>query len=326
MSARPRVLLVGAGAVGQVFGKFLKAAGCELSFLVKEQHVASTRAGFTLQKLSRFSHPPAVSLSGFGVLVSPQEVAQQSWDQVWLCVSSTALREGTWASELARVTGEATWVMLQPALKDRDWLLQWVPATRLVSGMIPFISFQKPLTPGEPSAPGTAFWFPPMARGMFSGPPQRLQEVLRPLREGGYPAHEAPDVVRGTAVPTALLNVFVSGLETAGWSFERFLKGPSAKAVREAAREAVQIVEGTSQKGPPALLRPLPLRLLLLGSRLAPFDVETYVRVHFTKVSAQTRLMLGEYISLGKSAGLPVQHLEALLEALSARAAPGSPR
>ncbi|ADO73128.1 ketopantoate reductase family protein [Stigmatella aurantiaca] len=334
MSARLRVLLVGAGAVGQVFGKFLKAAGCELSFLVKEPHVASTRAGFTLQELSRFSHALPVSLSGFGVLVSPQEVANQAWDQVWLCVSSAALHEGTWVSELARVTGEATWVMLQPGLKDRDWLSQWVPASRLVCGMIPFVSFQTPLKPGDPSGQGMAFWFPPMARGLFSGPPERLQKVIRTLRQGGYPAHEDPDVVRATAVPTALLNVFVSGLETAGWSFARFQEGPSAKAVREAAREAVQIVEGKPGKGTPGLLRPLPLKLLLLGTRLAPFDVETYVQFHFTKVSTQTRQMMGEYIALGKSMGLPVQHLEALQaavkeavkEAVNAPGGPATPR
>ena len=48
MSETPRVLLVGAGAVGQVYGKYLQAAGCEISFLVKEKYADEARRGFTL--------------------------------------------------------------------------------------------------------------------------------------------------------------------------------------------------------------------------------------------------------------------------------------
>jgi 2-dehydropantoate 2-reductase len=36
-----------------------------------------------------------------------------------------------------------------------------------------------------------------------------------------------------------------------------------------------------------------------------------YMRVHFTKVSDQTRWMLREYITLGTQAGLPVEELRA---------------
>ncbi|SEM02713.1 ketopantoate reductase [Stigmatella aurantiaca] len=315
MSARPRVLLVGAGAVGQVFGKFLAAAGCELAFLVKPRHVETTRAGFTLHRLGLVSRGTSEHFSRFEVLSSPEEVAQRTWDQVWLCVSSAAMREGTWVDELVRATGEATWVMLQPALHDREWLLQHVPEERLVSGMIPFISFASPLTPGQGPGPGTAFWLPPLARGPFSGPPGRLPEVLRTLRQGGYPAREHPSVAQAMAVPSAVLNVFVSGLEAADWRFARFRQGPSVRAVREAAREAIAIASGERRwrtEWPVGLLRPLAFRLLFLGMRLAPFDMETYLRVHFTKVSAQTRLMIREYIDTGKHRGQPVRHLEAL--------------
>ncbi|HLM43186.1 MAG TPA: 2-dehydropantoate 2-reductase N-terminal domain-containing protein, partial [Myxococcaceae bacterium] len=175
MSTRPRVLLVGAGAVGQVFGRYLQEAGCDVSFLVKERYAEEARRGFTLHELGLFQRASAPGVfSGFDVLVSHQEVAARGWDQVWLCVSSTALRAGNWVDALARATGEATWVMLQPSLDDRDWLLQWIPPERLVSGMIPFISFHAPLKPGERYAkPGTAFWLPPMTRGPFSGPPER---------------------------------------------------------------------------------------------------------------------------------------------------------
>ncbi|PTL84561.1 ketopantoate reductase family protein [Vitiosangium sp. GDMCC 1.1324] len=318
MSENPRVLLVGAGAVGQVFGKYLQAAGCELSFLLKDRYAEEARRGYTLYELSlleRGYEPEA--FSGFEVHLSMREVAEQRWEQVWLCVSSTALRAGGWVGELARATGEATWVMLQPALDDRDWLLQWVPAERLVSGMIPFLSFHAPLKPGDPvPKPGTAFWMPPMSRGLFSGPPERLEQVVRTLRAGGYPASRTRDVSRAAAIPTAVLTVFVQGLEAAGWSFERFRQRDSLERVVPAAREAVQIAAWRTKCSPSAvlsLLRPLLFKLLLpIASRVAPIDLETYLRVHFTKVGDQTRAIMRTYVDLGRSAGLPVEHLQSL--------------
>ena len=316
MSTKPRVLLVGAGAVGQVFGKYLQAAGCDVSFLVKEKYAEEARQGFTLYELGLLDRDyEPTSFSGFEVLVSHQEVAARRWEQVWLCVSSTALRAGDWVDALARATGEATWVMLQPALADRDWLQQRVPPERLVSGMIPFLSFQAPLKPGDPvPKPGTAFWFPPMARGLFSGPPERLQEVSRTLKAGGYPAARHPDTLRAAAIPTAVLTVFIAGLEAAGWSFERFLERDSLERVHQAAREAVRIAAWRTKGSASAvlpLLRPALFKALLpMAARLAPMDLETYLRIHFTKVGEQTRLMMREYVDLGRSAGLPVQHLQ----------------
>jgi ketopantoate reductase len=317
MKNSPRVLLVGAGAVGQVFGKYLQAAGCELSFLVKEKYAEEARRGYPLYELGMFSRrPKPVLFSGFGVHVSAREAAAERWDQVWLCVSSTALRDGNWVEELARATGEATWVMLQPALDDRELLLRWIPEERLVSGMIPFLSFQAPLKPGDPlEGPGTALWMPPMSRGLFSGPRERLEDVLRPLRAGGYPAHRSENVTQSVAIPTAVLTTFVNELESAGWRFDRFLEKAHLERFQGAAQEAVQIAARHTRMSASSilpLLRPAFLRLLLsLASRTAPFDLEAYMRVHFTKVGAQTRLMMRTYIDLGTKEGLPVQALRA---------------
>lgn len=317
MTTRPRILLVGAGATGQVFGWFLQAAGCEISFLVKEKYADEVRRGFTLYKLGLFDPDlTPISFSGFGVLTSPEQVAAQRWDQVWLCISSTALRASSSAEVLSRATGEATWVMLQPALEDRDWLCQHVPPERLVSGMIPFVSFHAPLKPGEPvPKPGTAFWFPPLARGRFSGPEACLREVVRTLRAGGYPARHHDDVVRAIAIPSAVLTAVVTGLEQVGWSFERFLEPPSLDHVHRATREAVRIAAWRTQASASlvlSLLRPALFRMLVpIASWVVPFDLETYLRVHFTKVADQTRLMLREYITLGSQAGLPVEELRA---------------
>jgi len=319
MNDKPRVLLVGAGAVGQVFGKYLRSAGCDLAFLVKEKYAQEARRGYTLYELSRSERTPAPTLlSGFDIHVSPRELAGRRWDQVWLCVSSTALRAGDWVEQLARHTGEATWVMLQPALDDRDWLLQWVAPERLVSGMIPFLSFHAPLRPEDPFPPpgSTAFWFPPLARGLFSGPPERLEAVVRTLRAGGYPASGTEDAPRAAAIPTAVLTIAVAGLEAAGWSFERFLQPDSLERVHRAAREAVRIVArhtGAKASFVLPLLRPALFKALVpVASRAVPLDLETYLRVHFTKVGEQGRAILRTYIALGRSAGQEVRHLQDL--------------
>ena len=317
MRTSPRVLLVGAGAVGQVYAKYLQAAGCEVAFLVKEAHVAEARAGFTLHAFGPLSRTPrTTSLTGVEVLASVADVRARSWDQVWLCVSSNALRAGSWVRELAGATGEATWVMLQPALEDREWLLRQVPAERLVSGVIPFLSFSAPLKAGDEPHAGTAFWFPPLSRGLLSGPPGRLEPLLRTLRAGGYRAARHRDAARAVAVPSAVLTAFVAGLEAAGWRFSRLLQPEHLHRTHPAAREAARIAAvhtGSSSAALLLLLRRGLFRLLPVAARFVPFDLEAYLRVHFTKVRAQTQLMLEEYVALGREAGLPVANLEALL-------------
>jgi len=51
---------------------------------------------------------------------------------------------------------------------------------------------------------------------------------------------------------------------------------------------------------------------LAVAPRLMPLDLETYLRVHFTKVGDQTRDFLRTYTSLGEAAGLPTGALARL--------------
>lgn len=315
MSTRRRVLLVGAGAVGQVYARSLLRAGCEVAFLVKPAHLAEVRAGLTVHVYAGRT-PRAEPLTGVEALTTVEEVAARAWDQVWLCVPSTALRAGGWVEALARVTGDATWVTLQPALEDRAWLQQRVPAERVVGGIIPFVAFAAPLTPGAQPAAGTVLWMPPLARGLFDGPARRRDDVVAVLRAGGYPAARTKDVARAVAVPSAALTAFVTGLEAAGWSFARLLEPGARVRTVQAAREAVRVAAAhTGASAGPVLLalRPAVLRLLPLVARRVPFDLEAYLRAHFTKVRPQTRLMLEEYVEHGRRAGLEVDTLVHLL-------------
>jgi 2-dehydropantoate 2-reductase len=313
-----RALVVGAGAVGQVYGHHLARGGAEVSFLVKPAHAAELAGPLTLYPLNRSARERTrpVAGEGFGVLTDPAATSRARWDQVYLAVSSTALRAGDWFARLAPGLGDATLVLLQPGPDDRRFLEGHLPAARIVQGVITLISYRAPL-PGESRfpRPGVAYWFPPLAPSPMSGP--RVDAVLAALRAGGLPARRHRNIGAVSGFPTALLMPLMAALERAGWSF-RTIREPGRLAVAaRAAREALRVMadhEGRPAPWPLRLVnRPLAVRLALaLAPRLMPLDIEAYLRAHFTKVGDQTRDFLHTYARLGRAAGLPTEALAQL--------------
>jgi len=183
------ILLVGAGAVGLVYGRHFQLGGANISFLVREKYAAELQAGITLYHLNkdpRRERP--ILLTGAGVLTQMADVAAARWDAVILCVSSTALRSMN-LGELAQNTGDATIVMLQPGVEDHAYVTARVAPGRVVAGMISLVSYHTPL-PGETvGKPGTAYWFPPFSPSPFSGQEApRVRALVKTLKQGGQPA------------------------------------------------------------------------------------------------------------------------------------------
>jgi ketopantoate reductase len=316
--ARVRVLVVGAGAVGQVYGYHLARGGAEVAFLIKPAHAAELAAPLTLYPLNRPRRRRAepVSFAGFGVLTDPAAVARERWDQVYLTVSSPALRAGDWFDRLAPALGAATLVLLQPGPDDRRFVAQRLPAEQIVQGVITLVGYRAPL-PGETRfpRPGVAYWFPPLSPSLMSG--ARREPVLAALRAGGLPARRYRDIAAVAAFPTALLMPLLAALEQAGWSF-RALREPARLALAtRAAGEALAVMAHQGGRRVPwplrLLNRPLVVRLALaLAPRVMPLDTEAYLRVHFTKVGDQTRDFLRTYLTVGRGAGLPTDGLALL--------------
>lgn len=317
-----RALVVGAGAVGQAYGRHLVRGGAQVSFLVKPKHAAECRAGFILYALNRPRRKRAEPerFDTFGVLTSEEQVAQASWDAVFLAVSSTALREGTWFARLAAVIGDATVVLLQSGPLDRAFVLERVPAERLVQGIITLLSYRAPL-PGETRFPasGVAYWFPPFTPSLMSGSDARLLPVLRTLQAGGLPVRRHADIASTADFPTAILMPLLAVLEAAHWSFRELRQGERLRQAARAGREALAVLARRLGRRPPAPLRllehPLVVRAVLrLAPLVMPLDVQTYLRVHFTKVGDQTRDFLRTYVSLGRSQGQPIGELSQLVD------------
>lgn len=316
-----QILVVGAGAVGQPYGRHLQLGGAQVSFMVRAQYAEACRAGLTLYSLNR----PAsrrwepVRWEDFGVVTQVEEVAGHTWDQVWLCISSTAL-QGPWLDDLLDAIGEATLVLLQPGVHDRDDMLQRWPAARLVQGLIALISYQTPLPGEHVPTPGVAYFFPPMAPSSFTGPVDRTQAVVDTLCQGGCPARVSPHVRQRAALGTAVLTPHIVALEATGWSLQALRQSPLLALASRASQEAMLIsatYNGFPSSATRHLLTPLLTRLVLgMAPRFLPFDLEAYLRYHFTKVGTQTRATMASYIALGAQLRLPQTNLAALLAAL----------
>jgi ketopantoate reductase len=317
-----RALVVGAGSVGQVFARHLSLGGAEVSFLVKEKHVAELRGGLTLYPLNRKQRKQPVRFEGFGVVTSAAEAAQSHWDQIYLSMSSTGLRAGSWLEELAPATRSGTLVSLLPGVHDGAYIAARIDPARIVSGLISFISYHAPLPSdtGYPE-PGMAYWFPPFSPSPFSGPPALVAPVVAALKAGGMPATTADDVPRLSIYPGALFAGHIASLEAADWSFAKIRRGNYLALATQASREAMAVGAAEIGGKPPFLLRllvrPFTVKLaLIFGPLLFPFDLETYTRVHFTKVGDQMRLSLPQYIESGKRHGVGVAGLEQLAKLL----------
>ena len=182
------------------------------------------------------------------------------------------------------------------------------------------LAYSAPLVTEVP-APGIAYWMPPGTVTQVSGSPDRARPVVAALRAGHMRARYSGQTGSGE-LAAALMMPYIAALQAAGWSLPalRAQLGPPT----EASSEAVAVVTALSGANPPRLRPPawlvgLVLRLL---PRLTPFDLARYLQAHFTKVAAQTRLMLDGWIAEGESHQLPVTRLRELRHALPTEVTP----
>lgn len=325
-----RVLMIGAGAVGLVYGQALARGGADVTYYARPSTAAQVRQGVVLYGRNRGE--PAVQRLTPTVLHSAEAVAAQRFDQVWVTVPTPSLADPALQAVLGAI-GDAVLVALQPGAEVDAVLRPLTRPDRLVYGVIGFIAFQSPLPAVRPhlraesgaalsEGPGIVYYYPPLSDSPFSGPPDAVARVLAPLRAGRCPARRTADAPRFAAFPGALMMAYLAGLELEDWSFGRFARGPRWALSQRAGREALAVM--ARDLGARA---PLPVRLLngallkagvWLAAKIMPFDLETYLAYHFTKVGGQTRLLLREYVALGERHGVPTPAVQELLAALAA--------
>lgn len=316
-----RILIVGAGAVGQVYARHLQRGGATIGVFVREKYARACQDGLVLYPLNEGRSPACrTALEGLEVLTTPDQVQRTRWDQIWLCVSSTGLQGGWLQALLSAATGAAV-VTLQPGLEDRQFLLQYVPEESLVTGLITFIAWQAPL-PGEPALDpsGIMYWLPPLTPLPFSGPAAHTQPILETLRRGGVSAKLISDLPKQMAITASAMSPAMAALETAGWSLKRFRRSAAARLAASAARQSMAVAAAYHGQRTPlavAMLQPILLRAgALVAPAVVPFDLERYLKYHFTKVGDQTRDALRTTIRSANQENLPVDVVQRLIDAL----------
>lgn len=317
-------LIVGAGAVGQVYGHFLQRGGASVSYFIKEKYKEECENGFTLYRCRRSGLGAAERFDADGLFTQFDDLKQTRWDQVWLTVSSADLRGG-WLEQLREVIGDATVVMLQPDLDDRDYVYSVFPQEQVVCGIVNFISYQTPL-PDLPdyhpdaAKKGVAYLLLPMMPAEFSGNEDRLPSVMGAIASGRFNVKVDQDASRVYADRSAMMIPLVALLELENWSFTRLRISNSLDLAVGAAREALAIVAakfGRRLNWTERLFSLFWVKMALPVMRfLSPMDAESYVKFQFVKTAPQTRMMLKHFIDDGEKLGQPVVSLRELYDRL----------
>jgi hypothetical protein len=302
-----RVLIVGGGAVGQVFGYHLARGGAQVTFFLREKYAEAATQGFTLYALNSRDKTSPHLFDDFDVVTSEAEVRNRQFDQLWLAVSSPALRMG-WLTELVDAVGHAAVVSLTDGVHDREFMLEHVQPSRLVSGFIALISYQAPLRNEKRfPVPGVAFWFPPLTSCPFDGPYDECARIVSTLKRGGQPASYAKGRATEGAAPAAMTSPLFMALEGAGWSFRELATGDHLAIGTGAGREAAVLSVRHRGLRPPAIravLRPWVVRcVMVIAKWIIPLDIETYLAYHFSKVGQQTRMYIDAYLLLAAETG-----------------------
>ncbi|MBL4755883.1 MAG: hypothetical protein JKY52_20100 [Flavobacteriales bacterium] len=321
------VLVIGAGATGQIFARHLQDGGAQISFLVRERHrdffTEAVENGLPLYHLNKGPHPAPYFLKNFSVHYSTESLANTEWDQVWFCVPSNALVP-QWISDIAAVTGHASLILLSPEGKRRLEIEDQYQ-DRVLNGYITFIAWQAPLEGEVIDGPqGVAYWFPYITKVPLRGPKKRLKAIVQILRKGKMPVTKDSGKSNGGTpqLISSILMPLVVGLECADWSFQQFSRGKWVKIVSEAAFEAFQV---TSKKREPFFkflfwmaINPFTLSLgLRLSPMLMPFHFEKYMKFHFMKIRKQTKWILKGMLEDAGPKGIDTPNLQTLNERLT---------
>lgn len=314
---QPEILIVGAGSVGQVYGRHLQMAGARVTFFVREKYIDSLKNGFQVYPLNETRSLTPTRVSGFEFISNVSQVEARQWSQVYLCISTAGL-QGDWLEPFLKAVKTATVISILPGLEDKKKVLEYLPENQLVSGTVSFASYNAPLKGEKFSEKGMAYWFFPMAPNQYSSIDRaRASEVVRLLKKGQMPAKQIGDIAQYLALSIASTEVLIVALEIAGWKFSE-LRGDLLREACLGTKEAIRVAAKSLGIRTPIiqyLITPLTIRIVqIIAPFVMAFPFEEMLHAHYTKVRAQTHHELDVYISTGERLGVSVEHMKRLRE------------
>jgi len=319
-----KVLIVGCGAVGQVFGLYLQNSGVELGCYEKPATAemlnhALEHGGLPLFQIrSRGQAPRAHHLEIYKVLTDISECRRFEPDLIWFTVPSTAYYSDWFRQFLLEVPSERVACFAPEGARPEFFLAGF--KDRVVFGGITFMAWQGDLDGGGGEPNAVNFWIPPIGIPLV-GDKTACRDIGELLKNAGFRVTVGKADSPQQASVTAVMTAFVTGYELSGWSLRLFQKGPWLKRAARASRQAV-----FSQIGQPGIFTKFLLGMLcssttffliaLLLPLLFPFDIEKYLKFHYHKTREQTITLLNVFIKDGEKKNLPVQYIQMLLDQL----------
>lgn len=331
-----RILIVGAGAVGQVFGYFLRSAGVEIAYYARSATAAKLNEsleeeGLPLFRISRKRGRSAETqhLTGCRVFTDTSESRDFAPDQIWFTTPSTVFYT-EWFGEFLKEVPAGRVVCFAPEGAHPDILSIVGDSSRFVFGGITFMAWQGDLNGGGGRSGCVNYWLPPGAALPLMGTTEACRDVKNLLVSAGLSATvQSPGYRRMQASVTSFLSTFVAGFELSGWTFGAFRRGPWLAVSARACREAIRGQFGWA--GPWSRIL-LAMTLSTAGYYLAtfflpvllPFDAEKYLGFHYRKTGTQSRHLLDLFLRDTVDKGLPADNIKRLIEGL--REAAGADR
>lgn len=318
------ILIVGAGAVGLVYGHHFSRAGHQVTFLVKEKYQEKLNRErnkdqpgvvlYHLNKDKKFSKPQY--FNHFKTITDWSQA--QCFDLIALAISSNALRQLP-RDHINQVlqNNNSDLLMLQPSMTDFEYLNKVIPTKKIFQGMINLISYQTDEVNHHIKPSGIAYYLPPMPmpisvsivdKNSTNNTQQRLKIIVSLFKSAGVSAKKVDSAIDNSRLPSAFLMTFLCVLEAANWEFEQLRKTPNLLQKLSTAQQDLlpqQIIgNGLMDKFKRSLasvlvkllLKP-PLYKLLLKTApwLVPLPLEAYLKKHFLKVRSQTVMYMQEY-------------------------------
>jgi hypothetical protein len=321
-----KVLIVGCGAVGQVFGLFLQKAGVDLGLYdqpatADRLQQALAQGGLPIFQITR-SHrkdPIAHRLKNYQVLTSVAECRRFAPDQIWFATPSPVYHS-EWFREFLQSVPAGRVVCFAPEGGRPEFIPSDGAEDRLVFGGVTFMAWQGDLGGGGGRPEGVNFCLSPLAFPL-SGTEKACGEVAPVFKKAGLRVDIQKPGSPMQASMTAVMTAYTAGLELSGWKLRGFRSSPwlhrSARASREAALSQLQSAGFLPRVLIGMICSSAGLFLItLLLPLLFPFDIEKYLTFHYRKTRDQTLTLLNLFISDGIKKGRTVENIRILLQGL----------
>lgn len=207
-----KILILGAGAIGQVIGTHLRLSGCDVSFWVRPYQVDQfTEKGIKIYNLKtetelHISAPHLVT-----------ELPNTDYDAIFLCVRSDQL-DAALADLKSQLgdTEDKLIVCLQPGREDALKTFRALPEMVIIPGAPAFSAY--------PKNDRIEYWAPKSIPTLI-GPPFNetlhvRDELVRLLSQGGIPTKGVNDLEAEVRFPSVFLSTTLAGFNLAGYSLK----------------------------------------------------------------------------------------------------------